>query len=176
MQQACMKWVLLWLLVSLMSLVILGGWRSQECFLCKNSPLQRLLSEPQLSDEISITLQGRKYVLENLLPTATCPKRWSEHLPVSISASHLNPQQGVEKGKLAKLQRARNIKGNPVRGQAGYPDEKDWHKGKQKPTSSGAVADSFFARLHQLKMQPDIPSLLNHLPSLGIILFSLLEM
>lgn len=127
--------------------------------------------------------------------------RWDQHhapgqkvcLGKSIANSHLSkemvwasasehlsqppqPPARSEKWKLAKLQWARNIKGNPVRGQAGYPDEKDWHKGKQKPTSSGAVADSFFARLHQLKMQPDIPSLLNHLPSLGIILFSLLEM
>lgn len=170
MQQACMKWVLLWLLVSLMSLVILGGWRSQECFLHKNSPLQSLLSKPQLSDEISLTLQGRKCVLENLLPKATCAKRWSNHLPVSISASHLNPQQGVKKESYPNPSGQGIPKGTPLEARQGYSDEKDWHKGKQKPTPPGVLADSFSARVHQVKMQPDIPSLLNRLPRLGIIL------
>lgn len=50
----------------------------------------------------------------------------------------------------------------------GYQNE-DWHAGKSQADSSwGALLRVW---LHELKMQPDIPSLLNHFPSLAISLY-----
>lgn len=99
-------------------------------------------------------------------------KRGPNPLAVRISASHFNPTVWSGKGgKMENYSRHSGqgiLKGALLGTRQGYQNE-DWHAGKSKADSSWSALLRVW--LHELKRQPDIPSLLNHFPGLAISLY-----